>query len=382
MGAPAAVRVGRTDKTGALMVRRVLALLLTATIGLTLVVAPAAAGGGADPLDVERDVVYRSVNGRDLGIDVYRPADDTVYPAVLQIHGGGWIWGSKEDDETLARGLAARGFVVFVVEYRLATTDPYPAAVEDVQAAVEWARAHAGEYGADPNAVGAIGGSAGGHLAALLATLDGPQVDAAVSIAGPMDLADPTVSLATVFFFASFLGCLDGVCDLAGAVEASPINHVSADDAPLFLANSEDDQLVPVTHARRMAAALEAAGVDTELVTPPTGGHESGPGPAAYDAGVEFLRRHLGGEAIAAPADPDPGAAPDRDVPASDDGRNLEVVLLVVGIAFIAGGAILLVLSRVRRPRRRSARTVTRRTEATDPFDVTEPRDPTGVGRR
>jgi acetyl esterase/lipase len=334
------------------MVRRLLALLLTSAIGVAVGAAPVAAGtSGGDappPLEVERDVVYRTVNGRDLGIDVYRPGDDTVYPAVLQIHGGGWIWGSKEDDETLARDLAVRGFVVFVVEYRLATTDPYPAAVEDVQAAVEWARVHAGEYGADPDAVGAIGGSAGGHLAALLATLDGSQVDAAVSIAGPMDLADPTVSLATVFFFASFLGCLDGVCDLADAAEASPINHVSGDDAPLFLANSEDDQLVPVTHARRMAAALEAAGVETELVTPPTGGHETGPGPAAYDAGVEFLRRHLGGEPIAAPP---AGSSPGGDAPTSDNDRGLELALLVAVVALIAGGVVMVALSRTRRPR-------------------------------
>jgi acetyl esterase/lipase len=365
------------------VIRRPVALLV-ATVALALAAAPAAAGarGGADPVPtrVERDVVYRTVNGRDLALDVYRPDDGALHPALLEIHGGGWTGGTKEGDGQLARDLAQQGFVVFVVEYRLAPADPYPAAVEDVQAALAWVRANAREHGADAEAVGAIGGSAGGHLVALLATLDGPQVDAAVSIAGPMDLADPTVSLEAVFFFASFLGCLSGRCEFADAVAASPINHVSEGDAPLFLANSEDDRLVPVTHARRMAAALEAVGVDTELVTPPTGGHEAGPGPAAYSRGVAFLQEHLGGSAPTAPP-PAAGGDPGDATPSASDDRGFEVTALLVGIALVVVGVGLVALSRRRRPPRSlRARTSSDEGGESSP-GVTARRDPTPVGR-
>lgn len=336
------------------MIRRPIALLLTAAVFLAVVAAPVGAGTGGDDLAVERDVVYRTVEGHDLALDVYRRDDDAVYPAVLEIHGGGWVGGNKEEDEQIARGLAEAGFVVFVVEYRIAPVDPYPAAVEDVQAALVWVRTHAPEYGADPDAVGAFGGSAGGHLAALLATLDGPKVDAAVSIAGPMDLADPTVSLETVFFFASFIGCLTSHCDPADAAAASPINHVSADDAPIFLANSLDDPLVPVTQAQRMAVALAAAGVDYELAASPTGGHVPGPGPAVRAQGVDFLHERLDDD----PATVVPPALPSEDGPApapapTADDQSFERTLLVVAVGLVVAGGVLVALSRRRRPRRR-----------------------------
>jgi len=102
--------------------------------------------------------------------DVYRPETDQILPGVLLIHGGGWTSGSKEAIRPIARALAARGWVVVNTSYRLATQAPFPAAVHDVKATVRWMRAHAGEWRLDASKIGAVGGSAGGHLAGMIAT--------------------------------------------------------------------------------------------------------------------------------------------------------------------------------------------------------------------
>jgi acetyl esterase/lipase len=93
----------------------------------------------------------------------------------MVIYGGGWVLGNKALSAPLARQLAQQGFVAFAMNYRLAPLHPFPAAVDDVQASVAWVRDHAFDFGLDPARVGAIGGSAGGHLSAMLATLgEGP----------------------------------------------------------------------------------------------------------------------------------------------------------------------------------------------------------------
>lgn len=102
--------------------------------------------------------------------DVYRPETDQILPGVLLIHGGGWTSGSKEAMRPIARALAARGWVVVNTSYRLATQAPFPAAVHDVKATVRWMRVHADEWRLDASKIGAVGGSAGGHLAGMIAT--------------------------------------------------------------------------------------------------------------------------------------------------------------------------------------------------------------------
>ena len=103
-------------------------------------------------------------------VDICRPDDDRLLPGVLLIHGGGWIAGSKDAFRSTARALAQRGYVVVSTSYRLATQAPFPAAVHDVKAAVRWMRANATIWQLDPTKIGAVGGSAGGHLAGMIAT--------------------------------------------------------------------------------------------------------------------------------------------------------------------------------------------------------------------
>lgn len=153
------------------------------------------------------DITYSVRGDQALKLDVFMPAPQVQdsSPAVLLIHGGGWRKGDKSKEHNKAIWLANRGFVAIAVQYRLADDHPFPAALLDCREAVRFVRGHAGEYGIDPERVAIVGGSAGAHLAALLATTPdqaafnraiesendveqtSTSVDAAIVIAGPTD---------------------------------------------------------------------------------------------------------------------------------------------------------------------------------------------------
>jgi acetyl esterase len=256
----------------------------------------------------ERDITWRHVDGATLTLDAFLPARAaTGRPAVLLIHGGGWQAGDKASLDPEAERLAALGYDAFSINYRLAPAHPYPAAVDDVQAAVRWLRAptQAQRFGLDPHRIGALGSSAGAHLAGMLATLGrgpldrGARVLAAVSWSGPMDFVDfPAVGLtaqqqaALQNGIGNFLGCLPSACPTT-AKAASPITQVDATDAPMLLVNS-DAELVPVDQAQRMAVALQAAGVREQLVVLHGHLHAAAYASPVWDQTVTFLGHELG----------------------------------------------------------------------------------------
>jgi acetyl esterase len=256
----------------------------------------------------ERDITWRHVGRANLTLDAFLPARATSgRPAVLLIHGGGWRAGDKASLDPEAERLAALGYDAFSVNYRLAPAHPYPAAVDDVQAAVQWLRdpTQAQRFGLDPHRIGALGSSAGAHLAGMLATLGhgpldrGARVLAAVSWSGPMDFVDfPAAALtaqqqaAVQNDIGAFLGCLPASCP-ATAKAASPITQVDATDAPMLLVNS-DAELVPVGQAQRMAAALQAAGVREQLVVLHGHLHAAAYAAQVWDQTVAFLGHELG----------------------------------------------------------------------------------------
>jgi acetyl esterase/lipase len=246
---------------------------VAAVLGLAGVVPPAAAAQSA-AIAVRTDVQYGVADGKPLLLDAYVPAASGSHrrPAVLLIHGGAWRSGDKRTFEPEARKLAAKGWVAFSVDYRLDEPTVFPAEVDDVQTAVRWVRTHAAGYQVDPKRIGALGESAGGYLAGMLATLgDGSQdtggrIRAAVSWSGPMDLA----ALARARgddWGASLLGCSVDACPQRFA-DASPITYVDGSDAPLFLVNSADE-LVPKSQAVDMASRIEDKGAITQLETLP-----------------------------------------------------------------------------------------------------------------
>jgi acetyl esterase len=281
-------------------------LLLAAPAGAVDATDPPGATTPASPVAVTRDVVYATVGGESLLLDAYVPSVKTTKrPAILLVHGGAWRAGDKSNLTIDAMRLAELGYVAFSVNYRLAPMHPYPAAVDDVETAVRWVRAPAQvkTYGLDPKRIGAIGSSAGGHLVGMLATLgSGPltkaaRIKAAVSWSGPMNFALwPLAALAdfpTGNAVLQFLDCTPGATSCANVVPASPISHIDKTDAPMLIANS-DHELVSLSQATSMDAALKAAGVVDQLVVFPGNRHAQAYDDDVWAQTVTFLEQYVG----------------------------------------------------------------------------------------
>src|SRR5579884_1001510 len=182
----AASRPGWTTLTRRGLLTGAPALLLGLSSRRALAVPGTPAVSPPPSITVTRNVVYATPDGVSLALDVYAPAGGP-YPGVVVIHGGGWSSGDKGQWVAEGTNLARAGFVAFVINYRLAPPGGhwhFPAAADDVRAAVRWVRAHALASHADPARIGALGGSAGGNLALLLATTGqegGDRVEGAVS---------------------------------------------------------------------------------------------------------------------------------------------------------------------------------------------------------
>lgn len=246
-------------------------------------------GGACQPSAVisERNVVYGTVEGKPLRLDLYRPRAPaaTPRPAVLFVHGGGWAAGDKRDFGGAAAALAKQGYVAFSVNYRLAAKgrNPWPAQLDDVQRAVRWVRSRAAAYGVDPNRIGAVGHSAGGHLVACLAAREtrdnadpalaafSSRVTCAVDMSGPVDLV-ASDNPQTDNIIANLLGGRNAERPEL-ARDASPLRFVDAKTAPVFIVHGRRDKLVAVRHAEQFEAALRQAGVETRSLIFDDEGH-------------------------------------------------------------------------------------------------------------
>ena len=120
-------------------------------------------------IEIKKDLVYATKDNLELNLDAYLPVGSKLRPSVLVIHGGGWRFGSKRQLAKYASGLAGRGFNAFAINYRLAPQHKHPAQIEDCRDAVRWIKKNSGRYGGDPDRIGALGYSAGAHLACMLA---------------------------------------------------------------------------------------------------------------------------------------------------------------------------------------------------------------------
>ena len=231
-------------------------------------------------VEVERDLVYARYGDRELKLDLYRPAaGNGPFAGIVFIHGGGWSAGNKNAFRRQAATLAAKGFVGACISYRLSGEAAYPAALHDSKAAVRWLRANAAKYKINPGKIAAAGGSAGGHLVALLGTtaglskLEGDGGNAGVSSAVQAVAAfNPVLDLrAAARLPANAQGpvqqFLGGPYDqMPGAyVEASPITHVTKHSTPFLLLHGTTDSTVPYQQSVEMREALQAAGVRVEL---------------------------------------------------------------------------------------------------------------------
>jgi len=229
-------------------------------------------GAQQEPIDadlkISRNVVYGDESEPMHRADLYRlksNAPHTSNPGIILIHGGAWFAGDKTNDILHAKRLATMGFVVMAINYRLAPKHPFPAQIDDCYLAQEWFNLHARELGVDPDKVGVWGYSAGGHLAALLATnpKDGlPRIKAAVVGAAPCDL---TLIPEDSKILSSFLGGSRATVPQRYR-DASPVTHVSSDDPPVFLFHGSKDWLVPPVMSKAMRDVLEEKGVPFEYL--------------------------------------------------------------------------------------------------------------------
>lgn len=238
-------------------------------------------------LNTKQGVTYASYGDRHLEMDIYRPVENwAALPAIICIHGGGWANGNRESQTKVAQALASRGFVTATISYRLSGEAPFPAAIHDCKAAVRYLRANSNQYGINSNQIGAIGLSAGGHLAALLATsgdsadLEGaePQgdgryagVSSLIQAAMPMGAQTDLLSDRTRAVSASddrgtiwrqFLGGSQ-IERQATYKLASPLQHLDATDPPCWFVTGQNDD--PSTHAENFRNRMTDLGIASGL---------------------------------------------------------------------------------------------------------------------
>ena len=225
-----------------------------------------------------RDIEYSREGGRPIRLDVYRRKDrPTGCPTLLQIHGGAWILGSKnEQGIPLMLELASRGWVCFTANYRLSPRATFPDPLVDLKRAIAWIREHGPEYGANPDFLVVTGGSAGGHLASLVALTANcaeyqpgfehvdTSVRACVPFYGVYDFTDRHKHYRNP----GLLRLLERQVmkkrltdDPDAFARASPMSCVTDSAPPFFVIHGVRDTLVPVAVARRFVEALSQAGV-------------------------------------------------------------------------------------------------------------------------
>jgi acetyl esterase/lipase len=262
-----------------------------------------------DRVTVEKDLPYVKDGHERQKLDLYVPKQgEGPFPLVIWVHGGGWQNGSK-DGGGPAIALLGEGYAVASINYRLSQHAQFPEQIRDCLAAVRYLRANAAKWNLDPDAFGAFGASAGGHLVALMGTAAdhedfltlgehrdvSAKVQCVVNWFGPADFASmggfhnnrnsPEAKL------------LGGLVqeDLDRAKAASPVAYASAGDAPMLLMHGDADRIVPFHQSERLLKALEDVQVEARLIRIEGVGH-GGPeftNQENRQAILDFLAKHL-----------------------------------------------------------------------------------------
>jgi acetyl esterase/lipase len=296
---------------------------LFVAIGVVLQAVPATTSAQAR---VDRNVVYGMYSGLGLLLDVYRPAQPNGI-AIVAIQGSGWYSPMRYDASQLkasrevtshAERFAAAGYTVFAINHRQAPRFRYPAPIEDAQRAVRFVRFNASAYAITSDRIGAWGSSSGGHLVELLGTMDGKgdasdsdpvnrlsaKVQAAVALFAPADMPSmfsTTTRAGTVSALMGF-AYQDPTVGPPGIArpddfenrqyrDASPLTHVTTDDAPMLLMHGDLDVIVPIKQSEIMEHALQQARVEVKFIRVTGGRH--GPN-FQLPAGDPRLPDHIG----------------------------------------------------------------------------------------
>ena len=233
------------------------------------------------------DIEFAKEGEKSLKLDLYLPKDSSEkVPVIMWVHGGGWKQGSKEKAQGL--WLVKEGYAVASISYRLTQEAIWPAQINDCRSAVRFLRSNAAKYNLDPSKIAAWGGSAGGHLVAVLGTQELPKdekvssrVQAVLDWYGPADLLTMppnvvsdkrTIEQVSNSNGAKLLG--KTVCDVPDlAKEASAFWNVSKDDPPFLIMHGDKDPGVPVEQSMKLHEKQKEIGAPTELFIVKGAGH-------------------------------------------------------------------------------------------------------------
>lgn len=234
------------------------------------------------------DIEFAKPDGKPLMLDLHLPAPTgSPPPVILWIHGGAWKAGDRKNPSIMS--LTRHGYAIASVTYRLVPEVTYPAPLDDCRAAVRFLRINAEKLGIDGRRIGLAGGSAGGHLAAMLALTptknpEPGEDDSVLAVAdyfGPTDLTylallpanrDPKRPHPSF----ELLGKPDADKVLEIAKQASPLYNVNPSAPPFIFIHGDADQVVPVEQSEKLHKALTGAGVESTLVVVP-GAYHSAP---------------------------------------------------------------------------------------------------------
>lgn len=256
-------------------------------VSLVVVTIPSWGLSQENKVQIESGLVFGKGGDVDLQLDLAMPTGDGPFPVLVCVHGGGWKQGSRKDLTDTIKALASRGYVAVTIDYRLTPKAKFPAQIEDCKAAIRWLRANHKKYKINPDRIGALGFSAGGHLVCLLGTTDkndglegqgghpeqSSRVQAVVSYFGPTDLATKNWSDEVErTILVPFLGATIET-DPAIYKKASPLYYVTKDAPPFLFFHGTEDTLVGIHHSRLMTEKLKKTGVEAKLVEVAGEGH-------------------------------------------------------------------------------------------------------------
>ncbi len=258
----------------------------------------------------ERDVTWLAAGGTELKADVSRPDGQGPFPIVVWFHGGGWEKFSKDANEGMAHYITNRGYVFMNFNYRMAPDFKMKTIIEDAMGAVIWAKDNAGKYNGDPQRIAVAGHSAGGHLAAMVASACGDpfftpsyhskagndcKVAASVPVSGVYDFTAATRDILTRRMDDIFGASLDQDPELYE--KCSPLSYIRKDLPPQLVVYAGKEPLCP--HEEKWIAALQAAGAPVESHMQPNVNHlwvtwhNTRAAKETYDRMIEYLNKYL-----------------------------------------------------------------------------------------
>jgi acetyl esterase/lipase len=260
---------------------------------------------------VHRDLAYVAGGHERQKLDLYLPKEGARLPLIINIHGGAFKMGSKE--QGVPTEYLAQGYAVASINYRLSQHAKFPAQIQDCKAAVRWLRAHAYEYRLDPNHFAAWGASAGGHLAAMLGTTGdtkefdfGANLDQASRVQAVVDYFGPTDFLQMDTHRLPNGQVHDAANSpeselIGGAIQdnkaktakANPITYVTPGAPPFLICHGDQDPLVPHHQSELLEIALKKAGIPVTFYTVKGAGHGRFNDPKVPEMTREFLAKYL-----------------------------------------------------------------------------------------